>query len=113
MEKEMDPVLGMYAMLEAFLPPGSMEKEEVDKITVRVALAIFSHRTSMRVWCASPSYACVHTMPATYSSDPIQTHKKVLRSSWKRLLKQAETRTDELTRKQVNRARLRVPACHV
>ncbi len=35
MEAEMDPVLGMYTMLEAFLPPGSMEKEEVDKITVR------------------------------------------------------------------------------
>ena len=28
-------VLGVYTMLEAFLPAGSMEKEEVDKITVR------------------------------------------------------------------------------
>lgn len=27
-------MLGVYTMLEAFLPAGSMEKEEVDKITV-------------------------------------------------------------------------------
>lgn len=42
MEVEMDPVLGVYTMLEGFLPPGSMEKEEVDKITVRARARLTS-----------------------------------------------------------------------
>lgn len=41
MEAEMDPVLGVYTMLEGFVPPGSMEKEEVDKITVRACVLFF------------------------------------------------------------------------
>jgi dynein heavy chain len=35
MDSEMEPIMNMYHMLEHFLPPGFMEKEEIDKKTVR------------------------------------------------------------------------------
>lgn len=34
-DMEIDPIMHMYHMLENFLPPGFMEKEEIDKKTVR------------------------------------------------------------------------------
>jgi dynein heavy chain, axonemal len=33
-DMEIDPIMNMYHMLENFLPPGFMEKEEIDKKTV-------------------------------------------------------------------------------
>lgn len=58
MEMEINPIMDMYRMLESFLPPGFMEKEEIDK-------------------------------------------KTVLRANWKKLLKQCETRTEELSKAQM------------
>lgn len=57
MEMEINPIMDMYRMLESYLPPGFMEKEEIDK-------------------------------------------KTVLRTNWKKLLKQSELRTEELSRTQ-------------
>lgn len=57
MEMEINPIMDMYRMLESYLPPGFMEKEEIDK-------------------------------------------KTVLRANWKKLLKQCETRTEELSKTQ-------------
>jgi len=56
MEAEMDPVLGMYTMLETFLPPGSMEKEEVDKITVRPCVCV----CVCVVWLRERGKASIH-----------------------------------------------------
>jgi dynein heavy chain len=36
MDSEMEPIMNMYHMLEHFLPPGFMEKEEIDKKTVLI-----------------------------------------------------------------------------
>lgn len=58
MDMEINPIMDMYRMLESYLPPGFMEKEEIDK-------------------------------------------KTVLRTNWKKLLKQAETRTEELSKAQL------------
>ncbi len=54
---EINPIMDMYRMLESYLPPGFMEKEEIDK-------------------------------------------KTILRTNWKKLLKQAELRTEELSKTQ-------------
>jgi dynein heavy chain len=57
MEMEINPIMDMYRMLESYLTPGFMEKEEIDK-------------------------------------------KTVLRTNWKKLLKQSELRTEELSKTQ-------------
>jgi len=58
-DMEINPIMNMYQILEYYLTPGFMEKEEIDK-------------------------------------------KTVLRSNWKKLIKQAESRTDELSRRQMS-----------
>eukprot|EP00814_Leptocylindrus_danicus_P009510 CAMPEP_0116004988 /NCGR_PEP_ID=MMETSP0321-20121206/911_1 /TAXON_ID=163516 /ORGANISM="Leptocylindrus danicus var. danicus, Strain B650" /LENGTH=4605 /DNA_ID=CAMNT_0003473357 /DNA_START=128 /DNA_END=13942 /DNA_ORIENTATION=- len=55
---EMNPIVDMYQLLESHLPPGFMEKEEIDK-------------------------------------------KTVMRSNWKKLVLQALSRTDELSKTQI------------
>lgn len=45
MDSEMEPIMNMYHMLEHFLPPGFMEKEEIDKKTVQ-ALSCSIHNMS-------------------------------------------------------------------
>lgn len=44
---------------------------------------------------------CLHTHLSTNKPESPNNHKQVLRPSWKRLLKQAEARTDELCRREV------------